>query len=209
MCCARQLMRLGCRHDDGVCRRCCRWGSCAAQWVPAAGGSRVDRCGNGYRVRRRRVGNRRRRQLRRRAAVDDRDRGVLQVRAPGGHCPLAARHRDDRGRRLGRVPAVMGQGLLRAVPGAVDRCGQRRADQRDRARHQQLDGWRDPAIVGRCHPQLHRLRVRAHRRLQRVRPVDAHTGRRDGIQHPALRHSHVRQSRPGAARPADSSDPDG
>ena len=57
------------------------------------------------------------------------------------------------------LPAV-GEVVFRALPGAVDGGGQRRADQRDRPRHRQPHRRRDPAVVGRGGAQPDRLRVR-------------------------------------------------
>ena len=61
-------------------------------------------------------------------------------------------------RRLGRIPAGVGEVVLRRLPRDLDGRGQRVADQRHRPRHGQPHQRRDLAIVGRRRAQPDRRR---------------------------------------------------
>ena len=97
------------------------------------------RRGHRHRLRRRRRRDGRRRALWRHPALGDRGRRVFQVRSERRHRALAARDRKNRARRVGGVPARVGEVVLRRVSRALDGVRQRGTDQRDGARHQQPD----------------------------------------------------------------------
>ena len=119
--------------------------------------------------RRHRVSHDGRSESRPRAVVGRGARGVSQRRAQRGHRAVAAGDQNHGHRGLVPAPALVGAVVLRHLPGAVDRVGQRRADQRLRARTRHDHGRPRASAVGRRRTRPARRDARRDRRLRRLR----------------------------------------
>ena len=155
--------------------------------------------GHRHRLGRRGVGHGGGRALRRRPPMGHCHWRVLQVRAERGYRAVATGHWSDRGGGLGRVPPEVGEGLLRHLPRALDRRGQRGADQCHGPGHRQPHRRRRAAILGGGGAQPDRRCARLGGRLRALREADEGARRGHGLQHPDLRRPHDDQPRTGPA----------